>query len=170
VELDSRQQAFIRDSARWRLTCFLGMLALTILLVTSGSCRSRPPFTPIDEPSYARSILESSLIAFNNSDYDTYLRYKHPSMTTSSSREHFDSRVSSIMGSFGDYIPGSAQFSDASFQYNNVSRIGYTVVYYHAKFTKNPTRNVLVHITFREIDGKLYVNDVGFNTRVTAGK
>ena len=64
-----------------------------------------------------------------------------------------------------DYIADSKQFSEASFQYDNVHDLGFTVVDYYARFTNNPAEDVLVEIVFREINGETFVENILFNCR-----
>lgn len=137
-------------------------MAVILSLVMVASCSEpQAPFTEIGEPSYAGEILENMLLARNNNDYETYIGYFHPTMREFITEEKFD--YYDIY--FRDYIPNSKQFSDASFQYDNVHEMGFTVVDYYAKFASNPAKDVLVEIVFREINGEIYVENLSFGGR-----
>ena len=139
-------------------------MILSLFMVASCS-KSHTPFTEIDEPSYAAETLENMLLARNNNDYDTYIGYYHPIMEEFITEEVFGQSVAFTKNTFGDYIANSKQFSDASFQYDNLHGMGFTVVDYYAKFTNNPAEDVLVEIVFREIDGDIFVEDLSVGSR-----
>ncbi len=149
--------------------CF-AVAGLALLPAISTSCSSfhaQPTLTQIAEPQYARPILEKVLMSLAEGDYEAYLAYKHPSMRASNLKEVFDQSVISHRSLFGIYVTGSARFSEASFQYDNVHHMGFTVAYYYAKFTNDPERDVLVELALREIGGRNYVENVAFNVRGT---
>jgi len=137
------------------------MILSTILLV---SClRHIEPFTVIPEPDYAGPILEEMLIFENKNDYESYIKYYYKPLET---QQQFEDVVSFTKDAFGDYTPYSKYFSDASFQYDSIHKMGYTVVYYYARFTKYP-EDVLVEIVFRKIGGTNYVHTINLNGRGT---
>ena len=144
-----------------------GAVFLVVIMVAFlSACRKpHPTLTVISEPPYAGATLEKMLVAENTGDYDQYAQYLDPQLPDPS--KLFDTQVASVKQLFGDYILGSLRFSDASFQYDNAHEMGFTVVYYYGEFTKDPAHEVLLHIAFREVGGKRYVEDVGFNTRPT---
>lgn len=143
------------------------MVVATILVLSSifpVSCLKHiEPFTAIPEPDYAGPILETMLIFANENDYDAYIEYYYKPIMT---QQHFENVVALRKNAFGDYIPDSKHFSDASFQYDSIHKIGYTIVYYYARYTKY-SEDVLVEIVFKEIDGGNYVHAINFNGRGT---
>lgn len=143
----------------------LGIMVVAVTVLASTSC-SRPvaPFTPTSEPRFAGAIVEGLLLARNSSDYDAYMGHYHETRRAIKTKELFEQDVSFTTSAFGDYVPNSKRFSDASFQYDAATKMGYTVVDYYARFTRSPV-DVLVEVAFRKIGLRTYVEDVSFNGR-----
>lgn len=98
---------------------------------------------------YSDNITETLLIAGNDEDYTTYLRYFDKSLQTLITKNKFQDSMKIIKGKIGNYVPKSAAFQKAVNQSKDGKK--YTTVIYKAKFTDEP-KDVLVTIVYGEGD------------------
>jgi hypothetical protein len=102
------------------------------------------------------------LLSRNNIDYGEYSRH-FPADLRRPTLDDFQKQVAFTKEAFGDYVAGSATFSEASVDHDRVVRQSYTVVYYWARFTDSS--RVLVGIAFVRISDTTYVHAITFGSR-----
>jgi hypothetical protein len=155
---------FFNKSTKFiRVGCLLS--AIIVLMLTAACTRStHATYTNIDEPKYANALLESLLQLRNKNDFIGYSSYFYPSIRDGLTEERFNDSTSFTKEAFGDYIPGTIQYINASLQYNNNLHWESTVVSYQAKFTNDPAREVLVEIVFWIVKNDVFVESLSFGS------
>jgi hypothetical protein len=128
---------------------------LSLLIMVPGCTKATPSSLP--EPSYAKSITENVLLALNNNDFTRYTADFDQTMKQAFSQSAFNQVKSTIASKVGSYAAGSLEFTQA------VTQDNYTVVVYSAKFSNEP-ENVIVTISFQNVDGKNLVGGLYFNS------
>jgi hypothetical protein len=153
---------FFRESTKLTKTIRFLSAMIFILALTACTRFTHATYTDIDEPQYAKALLESLLQLRNNNDFIGYSSYFYPSIRDSLSEERFNDSIGFTKESYGDYIPNSIQYLSASRRYNQNLRWEYTVVDYHAKFTNDSTRKVLLEIVFWIVKDDVFVESLSF--------
>ena len=155
---------YIKSSNRFiKVGCLLS--AIIVLMVTTACTRStRATYTNIDEPKYAKALLENLLQLRNKNDFIGYSSYFYPSIRNNLTEERFNDSTLFTKEAFGDYIPSTIQYINASLQYNNNLHWEFTVVDYQAKFTNDPSRKILVEIVFWIVKNDVFVESLSFGS------
>ena len=120
---------------------------LLIMLVVIGGLAACGDDTP-SEPDYADEMVESTIQAIDNGDYDTYIRYFTSAAQSAVTEEDFNTNFQLIKDLYGDYL-------DKEF-WRTAPENGYIGVHY--KVTYSGTTEVLIlSAYFEEIDGEMYL-------------
>lgn len=126
-----------------RIACGL----LIMLVIVGGLAACGDDDTP-SAPDYADEIVESTIQAIDNGDYDTYLRYFTPAAQSAVTEEDFNTNVQLINDAYGNYT--GKEF------WRTAPENGYIGVHY--KVTYSGTTEVLIlSAYFKEIDGEMYL-------------
>ena len=139
----------------------LGVIMLG-LVVSASACAVKP------EPEYAGSITEGILTGMNENDYAKFSEHFDEVMKNAIPEATFkqDDTIiifPTIKEVIGDYVPESKEFWKVEEQEI------YTVIRYNTKYTDEPA-SVIVTVSFREIDGEIYVSGLWFNSPKLRGQ
>jgi len=126
-------------------------LIMLVLVTTLSGCAVKP------EPEYAGSIIEDILVSMKENDYTRFSERLEPAWKMVLPENRFVQMRTRIKAEIGDYLPGSKEF-------RKVKKEGiYTLVYYKAKFTEEPS-GVMVKVSFQEIEEGMYVAGLWFDS------
>jgi len=129
-----------------RILC--GILTVLVIMLGLSACARKP------EPEYADQIAENILLAMNEDDYARYTKHFDEAMKSTVTEDVFKRNNSLIKSIIGDY---------ESKEFWKVEDKGtYTIVYYKAKFTREP--EVIVKVVFQETAGAVYVSGLWFDS------
>jgi hypothetical protein len=145
-------------SIRFLVTFIFVMTIIATVILSTCSCNNRA----ISEPRDARQLLEKVLVSIANNDYETYISYikQYPDIEPEP-QNSFEIMVIFWKESLGDYIYDSARFSEATIQDGRIE------AYYFAKFSKNTTKEIPIHIILVVENGKTCVVSVGYIAKIS---
>jgi hypothetical protein len=130
-----------------RKSCFkilCSIIIMLVLIITLSAC------TETSEPDYAGPITEGILIGMNEEHYAKFSEHFDEDMIAALPEANFEQLTTSIKSQIGDYVPDSKEFDKI------ITSDIYTDVFYKARFTKG--YEFVVHVSFHESDGEIYVN------------
>ena len=134
----------------------LGVIMMLGLVVSASACTAK------SEPGYAGSITEGILIGINESDYVNFSEHFDEAMQNAIPEADFEQLVAVIKATVGDYVLESKEF------WKVITSDIYTDVFYKAEFTKEA--EVVVHVSFHESEGEIYVNGLWFDSPKLRGE
>ena len=133
----------------------LGVIMMLGLVVLASACAAKPEDDVAEVRAYADPITEETLLGLSEGDYAKYCEHFDPTMKEAVTEAVFNQTNSLIKAKIGDYV---------SKEFWKVEEQGiYTIVYYKAKYTKEPG-NVVVKVVFQEIDGEMHVSGLWFDS------
>jgi hypothetical protein len=125
------------------------LLAMLVLVAASSACVGKP------QPEYADLIMENILTSLNEGDYTRFSERFDETMKGALNEDHFVYLSAEIKSKIGDYVPESKEFFSAE------ERDEYIVVRYRTRFSEE-AEDVIVTVSFQEIEGEVYVSGLWF--------
>ena len=125
-------------------------ILITLALITSLSACEKT-----SEPDYAGPITEEILTAMNRGDYTQFSEHFDRPMRDALPEANFIELRDVIKPLIGDYV--SKEFWKVEEQEEH------TIVRYNTKYTEE-TADVIVTVSFQEIEGQIYVSGVWFDS------
>jgi len=126
-----------------------GILIMLALITSLSACEKT------SEPKYAGPITEEILTAMNRGDYTQFSEHFDRPMRDALPEANFIELRDVIKPLIGDYV--SKEFWQVEEQEEH------TVVRYNTKYTEE-TADVIVTVSFQEIEGQIYVSGVWFDS------
>ena len=125
-----------------RIAC--GLLIMLVIVGGLSACGDDTP----SGPDYADDIVESTIRAIDNGDYDAYLRYFSPETQSLITEADFNTNVQLLKDLYGDYV-GKEFWSTAP-------ENGYIGVHYKVTYSET-TEELILSAYFEEIEGEMYL-------------
>ncbi len=125
------------------------------ILITLAPITSLSACETTSEPDYAGPITEGILTAMNRGDYTQFSEHFDRLMRDALPEANFIELRDMIRPLIGDYV--SKEFWTVEEQEEH------TIVRYNARYTEE-TADVIVTVSFQEIEGQIYVSGVWFDS------
>jgi len=133
----------------------LGVIIAFSLVVLVSGCAKKPEIDVSEVRAYADPITENALLAMNENDYAKFSEHFDETMKKAMPEAVFNQAIPAIKAKIGDYV---------SKDFWKVEKKGaYTIVYYKAKYTEEPA-DVIVTVSFQEIEGEMYISGLLLNS------
>jgi hypothetical protein len=145
----------------------LSLLMILLLFTLPGCSRQSTNTTSVTstttggEPAYAPAIVDNLLQALNKDDYAGYTKDFDSAMKSAMTETVFEQTYTTIQDRIGEYV--SREYTDTQTQ------DGYTVVFYKAKFSKEPA-DVTMKFVFQESGGKALIAGLWFTSPKLSGQ
>jgi Protein of unknown function (DUF3887) len=136
-------------------------LFLTVLPGCSRQSTVATVTTAGGEPAYAPAIVDNLLQALNKDDYTAYTKDFDSAMKSAMPETVFEQTRAMIQDRIGEYV--SRKYTDTQTQ------DGYTVVFYKAKFSKEPA-DVTMKFVFQESGGNALISGLWFDSPKLRGQ
>jgi hypothetical protein len=117
------------------------MAVVTVLVTTAISCSK--------EPDYADKIIEDTLIAINENDYDGFIKHFAEQAKLDYTIVDFVKNNNEILTANGSYVAGTKKFWMTDKEDSLIN------VYYRARFSKHV--DVVITAGFQEIEGEMFL-------------
>jgi len=133
----------------------LGVMTMLALVASVAACAEKPAADESQVRAYADPITEDTLIGMNENDYAKFSEHFDEAMKNAIPEANFGQLVATIKPVIGDYV---------SKEFWTVEKQGeYTLVKYKTKFT-NESADVIVTVSFHEVEGKTYLSGLWFDS------
>lgn len=138
-----------------KLSIILGVFLVVWLVVSALSCAAEAEVDISQVRSYADPMTENILSAMNDNNFIKYSENFDDAMQNALTEAIFQQQNSLIKAKIGDYT--AKEFWEIEIESQ------FTIVYYKAKFTKEPA-DVTVKVVFQEIAKEMYVSGLWFDS------
>ena len=125
------------------------------MVVSATACAEKPETDVSQVRAYADPITEDTLIGMNEDNYARFSEHFDQTMKSAMSEANFIQLSAVLKPIIGNYV--SKEFWTVEKQAE------YTVVKYKVKYTEEPA-DVIVTVSFDEIEGEVYLSGLWFDS------